>query len=87
MNHIPLTDWRKASHSDGNGDCVAVAFSRWRKSSHSGYNGNCVEVGDGDGVVGVRDSKQDGAGPVLAFTAAEWTAFTRAVTSGEYDRP
>lgn len=86
MNHAPFTGWRTSSHSGNNGNCVEVALSGWRKSSHSDANGNCVEVGDGDGLVGVRDSKQDGAGPVLAFTAAEWTAFTRAVKDGEFDR-
>ena len=32
----------------------------------------------------VRDSK-DTAGPVLAFTAAEWVAFVRGVKAGEFD--
>ncbi|WP_173095436.1 DUF397 domain-containing protein [Actinomadura verrucosospora] len=37
--------------------------TRWRKSSHSGANeGNCVEIGDLDGRVGVRDSKNPAAG-------------------------
>lgn len=46
----------------------------WRRSSRCGHNGNCVEVRlDGDGVL-VRDSKHPD-GPVLAFTAQEWTDF------------
>jgi uncharacterized protein DUF397 len=46
----------------------------WVKSSYSFSNGNCVEVADGDGGVGVRDSR-DPAGPVLAAAAAAWTEF------------
>lgn len=60
---------------------------RWRKSSYSGNGGgNCVEVADlPDGGVAVRDSKQP-AGPRLAFSAAEWAAFTAGVRDGEFDR-
>ena len=49
----------------------------WRKSTFSSSNGgNCVEVARNlPGVVAVRDSK-DPAGPALAFTTADWEAFT-----------
>jgi hypothetical protein len=33
----------------------------------------------------VRDSKQQGQGPVLEFTAAEWAAFLGGVRGGEFD--
>jgi hypothetical protein len=58
----------------------------WRKSSYSGSNGgDCVEVADNvPGVVAMRDSKDPG-GPVLAFTSAEWRAFTAAINAGEFD--
>ncbi|MFI6516922.1 DUF397 domain-containing protein [Spirillospora sp. NPDC050679] len=44
MNH-PIPQWRKSSHSSGEGgDCVEVA-ALWRKSSHSNpQGGECVEV-------------------------------------------
>lgn len=47
----------------------------WRKSSWSANNGACVEVADGPRV---RDSI-DPDGPVLAFTAGAWRAFTAEV--------
>lgn len=50
---------------------------RWRKSSYSGgQGGNCIEVADHAGRVLVRDTKQDGTGPVLQFGAASWRRFT-----------
>jgi Domain of unknown function (DUF397) len=55
----------------------------WRKSSLSTTNG-CVEVAFvGDGIA-VRDSKQEGRGPVLEFTATEWAAFLGGVRGGEF---
>jgi Domain of unknown function (DUF397) len=48
----------------------------WRKSSHSGSNGGtCVEVGTVGPAVAVRDSKYPD-GPLLAFAADTWKAFT-----------
>lgn len=60
---------------------------RWRKSSFSGgNNGQCVEVAfDGDAVL-VRDTKQQGRGPVLAFTRRGWAAFLAGARDGEFDR-
>ncbi len=54
-------------------DVTALA---WRTSSYSGSNGGtCVEVGTAGPAVAVRDSKhQDG--PLLAFPAGTWKAFT-----------
>ncbi len=52
--------------------------SNWRKSSHSGSNGGeCVEVATA-GAVLVRDTADRG-GPVLAFTADAWRAFTATI--------
>jgi hypothetical protein len=48
----------------------------WRKSSYSsGNGGECVEVASPGGALAVRDTKQNGAGPVLRFTAAAWRGF------------
>jgi hypothetical protein len=57
-----------------------LSHADWRKSSYSGTNGgNCVEVARNlPGVVAVRDSKKPG-GPALAFTPADWRAFTAGI--------
>jgi len=58
---------------------------QWKKSSKSGTNsGSCVEVRHHDGAIQVRDSK-DRSGPVLRFTAREWTAFIGGAKDGEFD--
>jgi len=54
--------------------------ARWRKSSYSGNGGGtCVEVGEGRHRVLVRDTKQNGAGPILRFSPAVWRRFAAQV--------
>jgi Domain of unknown function (DUF397) len=60
------------------------ASIQWRKSTLSTTNG-CVEVAVAGDRIAVRDSKQQGCGPVLEFTATEWTAFLAGVRGGEFD--
>ncbi|MBT2449364.1 DUF397 domain-containing protein [Streptomyces sp. ISL-43] len=56
--------------------------ARWRKSSYSnGTGGECVEVADGDGCIGVRDSKQH-QGPFLSFESHAWSIFVEQVRRG-----
>lgn len=64
---------------------MAPDFStaKWRKSSLSD-SGGCVEVAYVDGMIGVRDTKQDGTGPILAFNEREWAAFLGGVAGGEF---
>ena len=59
-------------------------LSGWHKSSYSAHSDNCVEVGYGEGVIGVRDTKDRSAG-TLVFTRAEWKAFLDGVKAGEFD--
>ncbi len=59
----------------------------WRKSTYSGPDGNCVEVAFlVDGNVAVRDTKDNGTGPLLAFTPSEWDAFLNGMSAGESGR-
>jgi hypothetical protein len=58
-------------------------FAAWRKSSYSGDGNSCVEVAvtppsarDSAGpVIGVRDTKRNGRGPILGFSATAWREF------------
>jgi len=65
---------------------IDLSRASWYKSTFSnGSGGNCVEVARNlPGIVAVRDSK-DRSGLVLAFTPAEWEAFTAGVRDGEFD--
>jgi hypothetical protein len=71
MNQQGL-NWRKASYSNGSGNCVEVG--QWRKASYSNGSGDCVEVADAASMVLVRDTK-DRDGGTLAFTATVWQSF------------
>jgi hypothetical protein len=57
--------------------------ARWRKSGNSD-SGGCVEVAYLDGLIGVRDTKDRGDGPVLAFTEHEWSCFLTGVERREF---
>ncbi len=74
-NCIEAGGWRKASFSES-GNCTEIGA--WRKSARSQGASNCVEAGDGDAVVGVRDTKQAHLGEdrtVLEFSPAAWAGF------------
>lgn len=44
-----------------------------------------MEVAQLDGLVGVRDSKTHGSGPVLEFTRHEWECFLAGARGGEFN--
>jgi hypothetical protein len=73
--------WRKSSYSSNGGTaCVEVGAVPWRKSSYSDNGGTaCVEAAHTSGAILVRDTKDDGTGPVLRLTSANWRAFTAGV--------
>lgn len=63
-----------------------IGRASWRKSSFSSYNGSCFEVSRlSPDRFGVRDTKDNGAGPILVFTGAEWRAFIAGAKSGQFD--
>jgi hypothetical protein len=56
-----------------------MSDSPWRKSSYSSQSGgSCVEVATSGDVL-VRDTTQNGAGPVLSVSGAAWGAFLASV--------
>jgi Domain of unknown function (DUF397) len=64
-----------------------VDRASWRKSSFSSYNGSCLEVSRlSPDRIGVRDTKDNGIGPVLVFTSMEWDAFIAGAKSGQFDK-
>lgn len=63
-----------------------VRAAVWSKSSVSNYNGSCFEIARlRPDRIGVRDTKDNGAGPILVFTQQEWVAFVGGVKAGEFD--
>ncbi|MFI6997002.1 DUF397 domain-containing protein [Nocardia sp. NPDC050175] len=64
---------------------VDLTDAVWRKSTYSGPDGNCVEVAFlVDGKIAVRDTKDNGYGPVLAFAPGQWDTFLTGVAQGEF---
>ncbi|MCA1674692.1 MAG: DUF397 domain-containing protein [Actinobacteria bacterium] len=61
----------------------------WRKSTRSGDNGGaCVEVALlGGGNVALRDSKDQGAGPILVCAPEDWKTFLAGATASDFTRP
>jgi hypothetical protein len=58
----------------------------WFKATGSNDIG-CVEIAFHRGKIGVRDTKDNGSGPVLAFTEHEWNCFLAGAKKGEFDLP
>jgi hypothetical protein len=49
-------------------------------------NGSCVEISRlSPDHLGARDTKDNGAGPILVFTNAEWAAFVTGAKEGQFD--
>ncbi len=63
---------------------IDLSKANWFKSSRSGGAKECVEVAFlGDGLTGVRDSKNP-SGPALVFSESEWDAFVDTAVSGHW---
>jgi hypothetical protein len=66
------------------GRALDLTQATWRKSSWSTYNGNCIEVGQLQrDLIGVRDTKDAGAGPVLLFSGEAWRSFIARVKDSD----
>lgn len=57
----------------------------WQKSSFSDHNGSCVEVALTGTAVGIRDSKNVGAGH-LAVAPGGWTTFVTTLRGDRLNR-
>jgi hypothetical protein len=57
----------------------------WIKASASSGAGQCIEMRRSGEAIEVRDSKQHGQGPTLAFARDEWAAFLDGAKRGEFD--
>jgi hypothetical protein len=75
MKDFSYTGWRKSSYSTSSANCVEVAFARRTGSATD-------EPRIASQLVGVRDSKQHGRGPVLEFSAAAWNTFLDTTKAG-----
>jgi len=62
-----------------------MRINQWHKAAASNGGTNCVEVMETEDGFLVRDTKDDGTGPVLSFTHTEWDAFLAGVNNGEFD--
>jgi len=79
-NCVEVGTWHNTGTGTG-GSCAEVG--PWRKSSHSGVNGgNCVEAASLGAAVAVRDTKDNGTGPVLRFGPRSWARFTSSLIGG-----
>lgn len=68
--------WRTSSFSDNGQSCVEVdPGADWRTSSFTDNGQSCVEVATGPAAVRVRDTKDNGTGPILTLGPAAWSAF------------
>jgi hypothetical protein len=58
----------------------------WIKARKSGGNGgDCVELRRNGDLIELRDSKDNGHGPILRFRPAELDAFLDGARNGEFD--
>lgn len=60
-------------------------ISCWRTSSRSQGQGQCVEVGFGSDHVGVRDTKNRGAGRI-EIASKLWQEFVGGIKSGRFEQ-
>lgn len=81
--------WRcpiSSDQTDPGGSVTDSSAAEGRKSSHSGGDyGQCVELASAagtTGMIGVRDSKQRGTGPILAFSRQEVAALLQIIKAG-----
>jgi hypothetical protein len=67
---------------------ITLQVLPYQAGTCGGNGGACVEVAIfEDGAVAVRDTKDNGSGPVLVYRRDEWAAFIAGVKDGEFELP
>ena len=85
MRMFNLLNMKAYCHSHGV-TSSQVNSASWRKSSFSSMNGSCIEISRLlSDRIGIRDTKDNGTGPVLFFTDSEWNAFIAGAKEGQFD--
>lgn len=65
---------------------ISTEFTGWRKARASDDNGaGCVEVGYAPQHVGIRDTTQGEASPIVTVTASTFHALQDAIRDGKLD--
>jgi Domain of unknown function (DUF397) len=62
-----------------------VTSTPWIKAQRSAEQGSCAEMRYHEGMIEVRDTKDQGSGPVLRFTVDELAAWLDGAKRGEFD--
>ncbi|MGH3738937.1 MAG: DUF397 domain-containing protein [Micromonosporaceae bacterium] len=63
-----------------------MSTTPWLKARKSGNSGgDCVELRRHDGMIELRDTKDNGNGPTLRFRPDELDAFLDGAKNGEFD--
>jgi hypothetical protein len=62
-----------------------LTSAAWHKSTACTDGDSCVEVAYAGERIGIRDSKDDGEGPVLVLGGHQWRTFVARVRAGQYD--
>jgi uncharacterized protein (DUF2235 family) len=62
-----------------------MSETKWVKAARSNQEGSCVEQRRYEGMIEVRDTKNNGTGPTLRFTPDEFAAWLDGAKRGEFD--
>lgn len=58
----------------------------WIKAEASNADGSCVEMRRKNGKIEVRDTKDNGTGPILTYTDKEFAAWLTGAKAGNFDQ-
>lgn len=76
MNSTTNGTWRTSTRSATGSNCAEIGS--YRTSTFSQGASNCIEAGQGNAVIGIRDTKQAKLGTartVLEVSPAAWSGF------------